>query len=277
MPRLGPAFFLQAVYYLVKPIARICLARSIKFQDFIDASKKAFLDTAEDELRRSGHTANDSKLSVITGLQRKDISKLRKSSPQNLQPDNLISRVIGLWLSEPYQDSKGKPKKLLVETKASEFAQLVHSVSQDLNHHTVLFELERLKIVKRDGKHAELTLPALIVRGDSKRALPMLSSDVTDLINTVYDNMLLDSGVPNLHAKTEYDNIPTSSLPKIREWLVDLGQRIHKEAREFLSKYDRDTNPSLKRAGGRFRVALGTFSITHEFEPEKSTEKEEKL
>lgn len=277
MPRLGSAFFVQTVYHLVRPIASFCIARSVKFQDFIDAAKKAFIDSAADELSKEGHSTNDSKLSVMTGLQRKDIAKLRRSTPEQFKPDNLISRVIGLWLSETYKDSKGKPRKLTIESKSSEFAELVHKVSQDLNHHTVLFELERLKIVKRVGKNVELSIPGLIVRGDFKRALPMLSSDIEDILHAVHDNLLLEEGTPNLHAKTEYDNIPEQALPKIREWLISVGQKIHTEIREYLSSFDRDTNPSIKKSGGRYRVAFGTFSVTHEHRsaPPKNNKTEE--
>lgn len=260
---------------MLRPVAGFCLAHSIKLQEFIEITKRAFLDSASDELSKQGAQVSDSKLSIMTGLQRKDISRMKRMAVSEPEPENLATRIIGLWSSRQYAESNGKPRKLTIGGRSSQFARLVGLVSQDLNHHTVLFELQRLGLVSVKGDLATLKVPAFIVRGDIDKALPLLGADVRDLVDAVHENVVEDFKTPHLHAKTEYDNISTEHLSKIRLWLIQAGQRFHREAREFLGQLDRDTNPKLKPGNSRNRVSLGTFSFIESIHP-SGVKKEEK-
>ena len=98
-------------------------------------------------------------------------------------------------------------------------------------------------------------------RGDLKRGVELLSSDMDDLINAVDENVFSRSSQPNHHVKTQYDNIVLEALPAIREWFLKKGALFHEEARKFLSKFDRDVHPELSKKEGGARVALGSFSL----------------
>jgi hypothetical protein len=67
----------------------------------------------------------------------------------------------------------------------------------------------------------------------------------------------------NLHIHTEYDNVPTKDLPKIRAWLLDQGKAFHRRAREYLSRFDRDVSrTSSESDSGSGRVIVTAFSWT---------------
>lgn len=62
----------------------------------------------------------------------------------------------------------------------------------------------------------------------------LLSADCNDLISAVQQNVLSEPSQPNLHIKTQFDNISPQHTSKIREWFLDQGDKLHREARRFL-------------------------------------------
>lgn len=254
---------------LLYPIAGFCIARGLRIQDIHEMSKRAFVASAKRRLERDGHDVSISKLSVMTGIQRAEISKLLNTK-QEAPAKNLIVRIIGQWASDPRFSQEGKPISLSITGSESEFASLVTAVSTDLNPHTVRFELERLRLISIDEGRANLTAPVYSTEGDIEETLRRGAGDVRDLLNAIEENAFAINGTPHLQARTEYDNVPNEELPGIREWLLEAGGRWHEEVRQYLSKFDRDINPSIKGTG-RSRVVVGTFSCIGDVEEEEGT------
>ena len=197
----------------------------------------------------------------MTGLQRRDVDRLIEQATSPELEDNVVTRVVGQWVSDRrFSDKRGRPRALRLEGKNSDFAKLVRLISKDLNHYSVLFELERLGLVVRKPDLVRLLAPDHQTKNDFERGFAILSKDASDLIVSVVENLKAENSPPNLHARTEYDNVSEAALPEIRRWFIALGQKVHAEARDFLSKFDRDINPKLREQGPGARVSLGTFS-----------------
>ena len=252
---------------LARPLVRFCIRRSIKLQELYEAVKEAFVDCAKEELQRSGHEVNHSRLSVMSGMQRREIAKILEQSDDEKEDPNLLRKIIGQWQGDKrFTSAKGKPRKISLTGKDSEFADLVRSVSQDLNPYTVLFELERIGAVRRstDGEQLELAVEALSVGNDAARGVRLLAGDVDDITRAVEFNIFEQPAVPHHHIKTHYDNIAVEALPKIREWILEKGASYHKEVREYLARFDKDLNPKAQKGTGGARVAFGSFSLCEE-------------
>lgn len=255
--------FLESLEQLARPLVRYCLRHSIKFRELSDLLKRSFLRIAQEEIAQKKLAASASKLSVMTGLQRREVLRLLLAPESGENAANLITRIVGQWASDRrFCDKRGRPKALTFEGLQSDFARLVRVVSKDLSHHTVLFELERLGTVKRRQGKAVLVFPAHIPRGNIRAGLMMLAEDAHDLMCAVEENLSEKLSIPNLHARTQYDAVPREHLPEIRRWLIKFGQQIHDRARKYLSRFDTDINPKLRgrSASQRTRVVLGTFS-----------------
>jgi len=259
MPGSGTQIITFTLRMLLLPVVRFCLRRAIKFQEFSAIARSVFIEAALRELEKS--PASTSRLSVITGLTRREVDRLVKHAPHDEPGSNLIIKTIGQWNGDRrFTDKQGTPKPLNFDGIDSQFAKLVGQVSTDLNHHTVLFELERLGFVERAGGLAQLVVPAYISRENAREGAAMLSSDVSDLLRAVELNLFEDETVPHLHARTEYDNIAPEKLPEIKKWLLEFGRKIHADVRKYLARYDMDINPALRSTKPGARVKLGTFS-----------------
>lgn len=246
---------------MLSPVITYCLRNSIKLQDVVESAKIAFIRCAEAELKRGSLDASVSRLSVMTGVHRRDVTRLFK---ENLPKEstNIITRVIGQWQEDKrFCSSSGKPRVLEVEGDPSEFTELIRSVSTDLNPYTVLYELERLGMVEREEDGGvKLTSGMFMPKGDLKQGMLFLANDTVELMSAIEENLAGMQEMPNYHIKTEYDNVAQDSLPVIRAWFLKQGSAFHKKARDFLSKHDKDINPSLKDKEGGARVVLGGFS-----------------
>ena len=270
MPISQRQIFLKALEGLLRPLARFCLRRSLKLQEFTETAKAVFLEIAAEEIKREGAAVSTSRLSVITGLHRRDVMRLFRNQESKLGTDtSIVARVIGQWQQDSrFSTRNGKARALQIEGRNSEFMELVRSVSKDLNPYTVLFELERIGAVKRSENTLTLESSVYVPSGDIKEGLLLLARDSADLISAVDENIFKPDELPNLHIKTEYDNICPEFIPEIRRWFLEHGQTFHEEARKFLSKFDKDLNPKLSGKAGGIRAAVGTFSLVDRSEPE---------
>lgn len=264
MARNRSAYSETGLLQILRPLAKFCLRRSLKIQEITEILKQALVESAHAELLEKGREATVSKLSVMTGLHRRDVMRLTSSEGEPKQAGSLVKKVLSVWeRNKKYLDARGRPRALTFESLESEFASLVASISADISPYTLLYELERSKTIEKKGDKIKLVSSIYTApRGDEKEGFRMLSGDIDDLISSVEDNIYSAQDIPHLHIKTSYDNIVESALPKIRRWVLDKGEEFHHSLREFIARYDKDLNPKLKDDIPGAKISVGTFSIS---------------
>ncbi len=245
---------------LLRPVAALCVRHSIKLDELIEALKYTLVDIGREELGNENNVSSATRLSAITGVHRKDVARLKENSEPVAKSRNLVMKVIGQWEQDRRFKQGNRPKFLSVEGKHSEFVDLVYSVSADLNPYAVLFELERIGAVSREGSKIRLVRTTHSTRKDFEEGLGQLADDLGDLIVAVEENLVDREEIPNHHLSTEYDNIPPEYAGKIRDILFREGNRIHRKMRTLLSQFDRDVGSPKSADPGRLRAVFGSYS-----------------
>ena len=259
--KLERKLLLTALRLVLRPVVRFCFRHSIKIQEIVELSKVAFLDLARAELAARGERVTDSRLSVMTGLHRRDVSRLAREEIRLDKPIDLITKVIGQWQQDSrFVTKDGSPRALSTGADSSDFNELVRSVSRELNPATILCELERVGAVRWSKKHIKLVVEAYSPRGDVQAGFKILSDDIEDLMLAVEDNVIAGPAIPNLHSRTEYDRVRPDAVPEIRRWLLREGHALHEKARSFIAQFDQDVHPSDSYKGKTVKVALCTFA-----------------
>lgn len=248
---------------LIQPIVLFCVRQGVKFQEVSQILKEEFVTQASNELLLSEDKINISRLSAITGIHRKDLKSRNTLRNENkaVSGVNLISRIIGFWQSHPKFASNKKPLSLSIGGQNSKFTQLVKSVSTDLHPGTVLFELQRLGLVKVKDNNVKLISRVANLKSFPIEAYQVLAQDSSVLFEAVENNIISKGdNIPHLHASTHYVNLDPSKELEIRKWLLEKGSKLHREARDFLSKHDLDLR-KIKSKGKCLEVYLGSFSL----------------
>lgn len=245
----------------LRPLMRLAVRHSVRLLEVIELLKLVFLEVAAEELEHRGEKPNVSKLSVMTGVHRKDAARLYRDKGEIRRPPDVLSRTLGLWRNSAlYQTSAGAPRVLTYEGPESEFVQLVREVTTDVAPHTVLHELQRRQMVERSARGLRLltaqrtTLPTEVLEG-----YKMMGEDIADLLDAGEFNLREETTDRTLHLKTEFDNIPQSAARQLRAWLLAEGSRMHSRVERYLSRFDRDVAPSRAK-GHSVRVSYGSFA-----------------
>ena len=152
--RKADAAALLAVTLL--PIARMMLRNGFGAGELISAAKQASVRAALIEVIPAGSRINVSRLSVATGLTRKEISSLlgRKLKPKSILSKPTLEqrawRVLRGWYIDPkYRESNGRLIALPFGGKQRTFSSLVKRIWGDVTPLSVLRELERIRVITK--------------------------------------------------------------------------------------------------------------------------------
>lgn len=258
--RIQPLWLLESIF---RPIVRFCLRRSVKAHDTGELLRQLFVQEAIRAIEEANGLVSVSKISVITGINRAEVTRLLSGEERTITRHDLLQRIIGLWThGARYRNrATNTPRPLTHQGVTSEFAQLVESVSKEVNHYPILFELERIGAIEYQDDRVLLRIVEYTPRGDIEHGLGVLSDDLGDLIDTVETNLTTRAEQPDLHLRTMYDNIDPAKLPAIRKWILARGAAFHAEVATYLAGFDHDLNPDQKPSMERARVVVSSFAL----------------
>jgi len=257
----------KLVACLLRPVLRFCTRHALYIQDIDPILKEAWIKVASDELVRRGEKITVSRLSVMTGIHRRDVLKYSSPEKEQSQVKDFISKIMGQWQNNrSFVTKAGAARVLSIGGDKSEFTALVKSVSGDLNSATVLFELERAEVIERVGSSARLVVDSYTPKGNSEAMFGILEKDLTDIVIAAEENSLASPEIPNLHCRTDYDRIRPAAIPEIKRWLLKEGHAFHARAREFISQFDQDVNPEATFSGKGQKVVVGSYGKVDERE-----------
>ncbi|RMD97050.1 MAG: hypothetical protein D6816_18100 [Bacteroidetes bacterium] len=154
--------FLKYLPRIIRPIVRLLLESGISYREFDEVCKKEFVKVAISTYGIRGRPTNISRVSVITGMTRKEVKGIRDRIDQNVKFDtpqkvNAPSLVLHHWFSDPnFIDDTGQPLPLPVKggkANAPDFSDLCRLYAGDVPAGAVKTELLRSGaiMIREDG------------------------------------------------------------------------------------------------------------------------------
>ena len=254
----------SATLRLLRPLIRILLRNGVSFGTFSDLAKWVFIDVATKEFAIEGRKQSDSRVSVITGLSRREVMRVRQLPKPDVtlsaEKHNRAARVLAAWRREkPFLDAEGNPAALPMEGPGPTFSELVNRFSGNVPPRAILDELTRVGAVEAldDGRLC-LRARAYIPKSTDAGRFHLLGIDVTHLISTIDHNLNPGSSGPLFQRKVSYDNLPAEVLPEFRKQFAGKAQTLLEKADQWLSERDRDATPAVEGTG-RHRAGFGIF------------------
>lgn len=275
--------FLAAVRRLMRPVVRQLLAYGVTHPAFSRLLREIYVEIADRELALPHKRQTDSRISLVTGLHRKEIARLRRAPaepqarPERALEQSPVTRLLGRWMAgAPYADSRRGPRPLPYEAAGNRasFARLVRELGIDAPPRSVLDELLRLGIAELGpGNTVVLRREVYVPADDAAAKLELLGSDPAELFATIAHNVA-HPDEPWLQRKVVYDNVGAEALAELRAAARRVGEAFIREANALLAAHDRDRNPEAP-GGARTRVVLGAYYFEEELEPRPSAASQE--
>lgn len=266
----------SAVSYILRPLIRLLLANGISFQAFSNLVKSAYVKVADEEFRLDSKPQTDSRISLLTGIQRREVNRLRteKVAEINLsQHASMSALLLTIWSgSSEYSDEQGLPiplPRLSNKGENRSFESLVQSVSKDFRARVVLDEWLRQGMVTLDNNdNVHLVADAFAQPQDIEEKHYYLGQNIHDHLAATVHN-LVGSQPPFLERCVFYDKLSVDSTRELAEYSRIVGMRalhaINKRAAE-LQKRDQGKADAVHRTN---------FGVYHFSEAEASDENSE--
>ncbi len=258
----------QAVRSVLRPLIRILLRAGVPCGAFIEQAKRVYVDVAREEFNTHRRKPSISHTAVVTGLTRKEVSRLWKMPVEAGEPAvdkyNRAARVISAWVRDPkYADARGGPASLsfLPDPSGREpsFSTLVAEHSGDMPPRAVLDELVRVGAVEeqRNGKYRLIERAYVPAKGEEEK-LAILGRDVAELLSTIDHNLVSGPRDARFQRKVLYDNLPIECLPQLRERAAKASQLLLEDLDAHMRDFDRDVDPTIG-GSGRATASVGIY------------------
>lgn len=264
----------NALKRVFRPFVKLMLANNLTYTFAIDVLKALFVEVADAEFAINNKRQTDSRISLMSGVHRKDVRRLRDLKPnvEDVMPDNvsLGAQIIALWnANEKYLNVDGMPKPLARFAAANaeaSFEGLVRSVSTDIHPRAVLDEWLRLGIANLDAENfVHLTTDMFIAQEGFEEKVYYFAHNLHDHAQAAAANVL-GQQASYLERCVHYDTLTTESIEQIAEMSKKLGMKnlrdINKVA-DTLAVKDKDD------ASATMRMTYGIY-FYHEAMPSAS-------
>jgi hypothetical protein len=262
-----------AVSHLLRPLVRVLLSYGISFQSFCELAKSAYVKVAEEEFKLADKPQTDSRVSLLTGIQRREVNRIRNEPVAEIalsQNASMSALLLAIWSgNSEYLDQDGMPiplPRLPGKDGKPSFESMVQSVSKDFRPRVVLDEWLRQGVVTLDEEDkVHLCIDTFAHPQDVEERLFYFGQNIHDHLAATAHN--LTSGQPPfLERCVFYDKLSAESCQDLAEHSRTLGmiviRAINRRAAE-LQKRDQGQDGAVYRSN---------FGVYHFSEAETSNE-----
>lgn len=240
-PRLGgPSnVVIQAIRGVLRPLVRFMLSQGLTYTILTDLLKSIYVEVALNEFKLEKKRQTDSRISLLTGVHRKDVKRFSEMLEADAPPPENVTlgaQLVAKWVGQtPYVDQQGRPIPLARSAKAGgekSFEALVASVSKDIRSRAILDEWLRLGVVHVDHDDCVcLNTEAFVPKQGFAEKAYYFQHNLHDHIAASVHNML-ELGPPFVERSVYYDTLTKASATE----LASLGEALGMQALQTVNR-----------------------------------------
>jgi uncharacterized protein DUF6502 len=146
---------LSALESILRPIVKLMLQSGISYSEFASVAKSVFVQVATADYKRRGRPANFSQVSAITGISRKEVSRMRKRESHERWTPSMeaspVNTVLHEWHFDPdFSDGAGNARALPFDGPHS-FSTLVARYVGDIPPGAMRSTLQKAALVTQNS------------------------------------------------------------------------------------------------------------------------------
>jgi hypothetical protein len=249
---------------LLEPVILLLLKSGVTWKEFAAVAKAQYVQVATHEFGIRGRPTNVSRVAILTGLDRREVHKLRVASPAPLEPGFMSkpTQVLEGWYSDSeFIGPKGKPRDLEIDRGGSDFGALVRRYAPGIPVVAMVKELRAAgAIVKTRGGKLRALQRNFIPRALSDNQVRLWGSALRDLGTTLENNVARAATErPRFERRALTLNVDRRALPEFRAFLEAEGQAFLERVDAWLVNHrvaDEDAESSEA-----IRLGVGVYHI----------------
>ncbi len=278
LPRVAepPSALIVALRTMLRPLVKLLISQQVHHPYVSNLLKSLYIEVAESEFRLDEKPVTLSRLSVMTGIHRREAKRIREQATVEGGPPSSVTlgaQIIARWIAEPpWVDDTGRPQTLPREANADSsisFQQLVQSVSVDIHPRSILDEWLRLGVATLDEQdRVQLRTAAFVPAKGYDEKAHYIGRNVRDHMSAAFQNLCSDAP-PCLERSTYYGSLPAEAVPQLATLAREAGQ----EALLRVNERARAIKQEAGEGGERRRINFGVYFFDAQadaHEPERS-------
>jgi hypothetical protein len=214
---------LQALRGLRRPLVRLAILSGVTFPIMAGLVRSLFVEVATCDLLSDAASRTDSRISLLTGVHRKEIRRLRTETTDGETIPAVVTisgQIIGSWLgAKQFSNTNGDPltlPRLRPETGGPSFEALVESVTTDVRPRAVLDDfLAQGIVILEPGDLVRLNQAAFIPRPGSSEQLFFFSRNLHDHIAAAVANVTSSDGPKFVDSSVHYDRLAPEAAAQL--------------------------------------------------------------
>ena len=251
---------------LLRPLVRLLIKAGVTFPALSDLLSELYINVAEHDFALSDKPQTDSRVSLLTGIHRKEVARKRGAgAPIATTPSSVsrASQILALWLGSPlFTGAEGSPLPLYrtQDQGSPSFDRLVESVTKDVRPRAVFDEWLDRKLIALDGDGRIVLLAAALTPTAGEDQLYYFGRNLHDHIAAAVSNIAGDAA-PFFERAVHYDRLSPESAASLVEFSREhANQMLLAANRQALAICDAD-------GGGDQRWILGVYVYRAEEAP----------
>lgn len=232
-PARPPDALMQATMGLLRPLVRLLMRNNVTFPVLAELLRALYVDVAAHDLLRDPKAATDSRISLISGVHRKEIRRLRladRLAAPTPEAVTLTGQIIARWLgSPPWADPAGGPLALprIAGPGEPSFEALVASVTRDVRPRAVLDEWLSQRLVTADAAdRLQLNVGAFLPPPGRAEQLFYFGRNLHDHVAAACGNVAATGPAPFLDRSVHYDGLPAEAVARLEALAREAAQQM---------------------------------------------------
>lgn len=238
---------LSALEAILRPVVKLLLQSGVSYSEFASVAKSVFVQVATDDYTKRGRPANFSQVSAMTGISRKEVSRMRKDKSGQRWTPNMeaspVNTILHEWHFDPiFSDGAGTAKTLPFEGPVS-FSALVQKYGGDIPPGAMRATLQKAGVMyqNEDGL-LTVTQPFFYPRTYNEDYIRGLAFSLSNLGSTLLYNS-------TVHQRTDLTHEKKGELARLergvwserlsREGLIRFKAWVDAAAPKFLEEANR--------------------------------------
>jgi hypothetical protein len=256
---------LRAARLLLRPLVRLLMNHGVTYPLLVEMLRGLYVEVALNDLLSEPRARTDSRISLLTGVHRKEIRRLRSvdaDSPDVPPVVTISSQIVARWLAAPgYQDAEGRPVPL-PRTPSTEgelsFDGLIGAVTTDIRPRAVLDTWLAEGMVRLDGEdRVHLNTAAFLPRAGGAAQLFYFARNLHDHLAAAAANVAATGAAPFLDRSVHYDRLTEAQALRLEAAARAAAMHAVLEVNRLALTLV-DSDPAVQPEGGR-RVNFGVY------------------